>query len=500
MEAFNNSYYKTLYHGEIFSPEKREGVTAVGLKGSTISIIGTDERVLQWGEERGALSLDLKGRPLVPGFIDAHVHLLSTGIEALSLRIHGLTSISSILEILRGEVLRTPAGRPISLYSYNELQLKERRPPLLEELDRVAPHHPIFLSRSDLHSCVLNTKALEMIHQPPTPHGLFSGQKSYDLRGEFLKLYSYEEKERAMREAVFQALRSGVTTLHAMEGGLWQGNDAIDMALKIKEEVPLSIILYPMTTDLDFIEERELEYLGGDLFLDGSFGSHTAALTMDYRDSPGKRGVLYYDTEDLLSMVEKGLSLGLKMGFHVIGDRAIGQALQVIEEVSSISSIPEASFRLEHFSLPPPQGIEKARRLGVGIGIQAASKEGREMMVERLGKERASLLYPHREMYDKGLLLAVGSDSNVDCMNPLHSIARLMKDSFSFQEALSLCTWNGAQIIGEGKRKGRIEEGMVADVTLLSRDPSSLTPDLVEGVEVLWTMAKGEIVYQACHL
>lgn len=499
MESWNSSYYKALHNGQIYSPKKREGITAVGLEGDLISIVDTDERVLGWAEERRAKSLDLKGRPLVPGFIDAHVHLLSTGIEASSLRIHGLTSITSILEIIRGEVLRAPAGRPISVYSYNELQLEARRPPTMEELDLVAPHHPVFLSRSDLHSCVLNTKALERLRLNRKARGPLSGQESYRARGEFLKLYSQEEKERAMREAAFRAIRAGVTTLHAMEGGHWQGDDAIDIALAIKEEIPVSMALYPMTHDIDFIRERGLNYLGGDLFLDGSFGSKTAALSMEYSDSPGKRGSLYYKRGDLLSMVKWGIALGLKMGFHVIGDRAIEQALDVIEEVSSMTSIPEASFRLEHFSLPHPHFIKKAKKLGIGIGIQATSKEGREMMVDRLGKERASLLYPHKEMYDEGLLLAVGSDSNVDAMNPLHSIARLMKDSFSFEEALSLCTWNGAQIVGEGNRKGRIDQGMAADLALLSKDPSHLALHL-EGAEVLWTMVKGKIEYQGLNL
>lgn len=492
---FNRYHHRVIYNGQIFSPEKREECTAVGIIRDRIAVVERDELVLRWGRERGAVRLDLQGKALLPGFIDSHVHLLSTGIEALSPRIYGLGSISSLLELIQGEVQRTPAQAPLSFYSYNDLLLKEKRPPSREELDLVAPHHPIFLSRIDLHSCVLNTKAVERLGVKHPGQGLFLGKEGYNIRRKFLDLYSRQEKTRAIKEAIFRALKAGVTSLHAMEGGFWQGNDAIDIVLELKGQLPLHLILYPMTLDLDFIQERGLTTLGGDLFLDGSIGSRTAALSRDYHDDPGNRGSLYYSTRTLTSTVKKALSLGIKVGFHAIGDVAIEQALQVFEGASSSQEVSPASFRLEHFSLPSKGHIKRARDLGVGIGIQATCSQSLDLMKERLGQERVASLFPHRRMYDAGLLLAAGSDSNVDAVNPLHILASLHRRSFSFEEALCLCTWNGAQLAGEGERRGRIEPGMAADLVVLQKDLADCSPQALESLEIFITIVDGQLVF-----
>lgn len=497
IEAFNQSYYKVIHHGHLFSPTEEEEWTGVGIAGNIIMVVDRDEPVLRWGQERGAAFLDMKGRPLLPGFIDTHVHLLSTGIESLSPSIHGLSSVAAILDLIQGAVYRTPAGRPISFYSYNDLQIQEGRPPTRRELDGVAPHHPIFLSRIDLHSCVVNTEALQRLGFHPTGSGLFWGVEGYRLRRKFLSLYSRGEKTRAIKEAAFRASQAGVTSLHAMEGGDWQGDDAIDIALDVQEELPLHMVLYPMTLDLDTILSRNLHTLGGDLFLDGSLGSKTAALTRAYCDEPGNRGHLYYETKHLTRVVEKALDRGMMVGFHVIGDAAIEQALQVFEEASSCREVPPFSFRLEHFSLPDPGHIRRARDLGVGIGIQAFSPKSYPQMEDRLGKERSASLYPHRAMFEAGLLLAAGSDSNVEGIHPLGILARLQKRSFSYEEALTLCTWNGAQLVGEGGIRGRIQPGMVADLVVVNKNPALLPPEEQEWLQVLLTMGKGRIEFLA---
>jgi predicted amidohydrolase YtcJ len=253
-----------------------------------------------------------------------------------------------------------------------------------------------------------------------------------------------------------------------------------------------------------------LPRIGGCLLVDGAYAEHTAALLEPYTDDSSTKGVLYFSDEELNDFVGRGHRAGLQISMHAIGDAAIEQLLNAYEQALAADPRSDHRHRIEHFSLPTPEHIERAAHLGVALGMQpifASMPEGDEVGsrlpgLEFLGPERYARRHPYRAIVDAGILVAGGSDSEQRPESPMAGIHAVVNHPdeerrLTVMEALSLFTTNAARIAFEEDEKGSIEPGKLADLVILGGNPLTADPRTLGDIPVRMTIVGGEIAYRS---
>lgn len=495
--------------------ERQPSAEAVLVREGRIAAVGSTAEVLAQ-RPAGTDVVDLRGRALLPGFIDTHVHFMATGLASIGVPLAGCRDLADLLERVRRAAQGATTVRAIGL---DPDALAEGRYPTRWELDAVAPHCPVYLVRRDMHSAALNTKALALAPLPPDTPGLERDPQTEEingvLRGEAwyrasLMLSDYVDAgtwRAALREGINHALASGVTTVHALEGGFTSADHEVVTIAEYSRSGPragerrVKIVLWWQTTAVDRAIARGLPRVGGCVLVDGSVGSHTAALSEPYADRAGWRGTLYQTDDELERFIGEAHAAGLQVALHAIGDRAIGQALAAYEKVLSAHPRLDHRHRLEHFLLPSEAHMRLAARLGIHLGVQPAflmqwgGKDG--MYEHRLGAERAARVLPLRELLDRGLVAGGGSDSTVTPLSPLLGIqaaatAPHPSQRLTVREALHLYTTAAARLSFEEDEKGSIAVGRAADMVVLGANPLAVPPGEIAAIPVELTLVDGE--------
>lgn len=503
-----------LYNGDFIQVERPydPALDALVINDGIIAAIGRMEDVTK--EYRCRETLDLEGRTVVPGFIDAHVHFIMTGLNKTGVPINGTTSKDELLLTLKQEASLREPGTLLFGSGYDESIFLERTLPTCKKLDAITSKHPVWLSRVDCHSCLLNSLGFEMIHLPENMEGieyLEDGNKSGLLRGpantyarsRILPSIPNERKREALELASEAAIKKGITTIHALEGGELFPEQDILMLMEEKERLPLDILIYYQTTDVKKVKRLGLPRIGGCIMLDGSIGSSTAAISQPFEGDLENRGILYFGYDELLNFVEEAHREGLQIATHVIGDRAIEQMLKVYEEVLQKTTNQKMRHRLEHFELPVRGQMERAARLGLIISMQPAfdyywGGEGR-LYEQRLGV-RQKEMNPLKSVWERGIDMAGGSDSDVTPMDPILGIHAAVNHTnpslaLTVEEALSLFTYKNAFAAYEEERKGGILEGKLAHLVVLSENPLNVPQEDLKEIEVEMTLFHGNMVY-----
>lgn len=486
---------------------------AVVISGSRIEFVGSESDILHAIRPQTEI-LDLKGATIVPGFLDSHVHFTQTALRHLAMNLNGARSKEEVCALIQSEATRKPKGDLIYGFGLDEMMLLEKDLPSRYELDVVAPYHPVWLNRVEYHVSVVNSRALNLLDLPLNLHGVekddagiptgvLTGKANSLARIRFLDMIPEESRKRGLHKAAEAALEAGITTLNAMEGGyLFRDVDA-DFLYRYSPTLPVDIVLFYQTTDIEKVLAMGLKRIGGCIFLDGSFGSRNAALSFEYEDGPGN-GTLFFTDEEIEDFVENAHNAGLQIAVHAIGDRAIDQILRAYKKALSRNPRSDHRHRIEHFELPSPEQIRLARELGITVSVQPAYEHrwgGPGGMYEsRLGKERMMRTNPFREEWDAGLCLIGGSDSDVTPMNPILGIHAAVNHPnpahrLTPEEALRMFTRNAAWSIFEEHQKGKIAPGKLADLVVLSDNPVTISPSLIKDIAVIMTIKEGTIVF-----
>lgn len=490
---------------------------AVLVEGGVIAYVGSSEQVRALCESKRGRVLDLDGRVLLPGFHDCHVHMMGTGLNTLAIDMYDCRSVDEVLEQVR-EASRTYSGdRWIFGKRLDESRLQERRPPTAAELDGVAPRHPVFIVDRGWHYTLVNTAGFRLLglsEDTPgvrkDPAGNFTGRLHEEANGRakkaFFEKQTRTQREEALRRVAQRAAQVGITTLHAVEGGELFADSDVPILMGVQEELPVRVLLYWSTEDIAKIKEAGLPRQGSDILLDGSIGSRTAAFEQPYQDDRSSKGLLYYSDERVEEMITAAHLADVQISFHVIGERAITQALNCFERV--LSRYPKADHRhcLQHVGWPKQGEIERAARLGITLSTQPAFMYLRgtpgEVYVERLGQDRARQGYPLRKFLDAGLTVGGGSDSDVTPMDPLFGIHAAVnqpyaESSITVVEALRMYTIEAAKTTFGEQSRGSIAVGKQADLVVLAQNPLQTAPDKLKDIPVMMTMRGGEITYEA---
>jgi predicted amidohydrolase YtcJ len=492
-----------LHHAVILD---HPGADAMVIRGERIQAIGPSEALdAVLPSDAVVERVGLAGRFLMPGFIDAHIHLLQTGLVESGWLV-GLAKLprEEALAMLAAAVSERSGGWVIGS-GWDESDWPGRRPLSREELDAVAPRAPVLAVRVDGHLLVANSQALR--HLPPgTPEGLVDrsqGALREAAVEAMLGVARPDElsKIEALQAAAHLCHRRGITSVHTMTR-----HEHWEVFHRHREARRLRITFCPEIGALDALTEAAvttgcgdawLRYGGVKIFADGSIGAQNAAVSAPY--SAGGVGALNHDQTKLRDWVKRADETGWQAIIHAIGDRAIEQVLSVHALLSTDRGL---RHRVEHFELPTERQIETTRSLGLFVSMQpnfTANWSGPgSMYEERLGAARDQLSNPLRWVIDRGIPLALGSDGMPP--GPIYGLYGAVQGSFpaqrlSMEEALTCYTAGGAEFGFDETRSGHLVPGAWADLVVLDQDPR-VDPQNVLDRRVEMTWVGGTRVYK----
>lgn len=320
------------------------------------------------------------------------------------------------------------------------------------------------------------------------------------------------ELAEARTAAVHHAASLGIGTVHEMGGPDMMG--LADFDAWLEGSWPIEVIAYWSELDVDVPLSRGLRHVGGDVFLDGSLGSHTAALTEPYHDRPATSGHLEYDDDTLIGWFLEAASAGVQVGVHAVGDAALLQVVRcwravdaMLEERGVSNAVRRGRHRIEHADVLPRSVYDDIAELGLVISTQPAY-EGRwggpgGMYEARLGSERAAMTNPYRALADRGIAIAFGSDANVTPMDPWGTIALAEtrwreEHRVSRLEAVSMSTLGGRHAARQDRLVGVVRAGMRADLAAFEGDPYAAQDP--RGARCVLTIVHGRVAWGSAPL
>ena len=457
--------------------------------------------------------VDLPGCVIGPGFVDAHVHLTPTGITLAGLDLHGVTTRQGILDAVRTYAEQHP-GQVIWGHGWDGHDI-DGPLPTADDLSRVAGDRAVYLSRVDAHSCLVDRHTLAAaplarvqgidVDADGTPTGVLRLEANKVARRWSVGAMSTAELERARQVVAGHAAALGITSVHEMSGPDMMGVDDFDAWRS--GAWPVEVVPYWGGLDVAFVVERGLEQIGGDLLLDGSLGSHTAALEAPYADEETS-GRLEFDDDTLTEIFGEATNAGLQVAVHAIGDAAIRQAVRCWQAVERAlpeyegGAVRRLHHRLEHCEVVPPDLYEDIAALGLVVSAQPAfeARWGAPggMYETRLGPDRAAWTNPLRALADRGIGLAFGSDTNVTPLVPWGAVhaaqhRRRSEHALTRLEAVSAHTVGGRHAAGQQHYVGVVRAGMRADLAVWAGDPYAA--DDPRGATCVLTLLRGRVTH-----
>ncbi|WP_405461000.1 amidohydrolase [Streptomyces sp. NBC_00101] len=379
--------------------------------------------------------VDLEGALVTPAFTDAHVHTTSTGLALTGLDLSGARDLAEALERVRAFADGRPTDAVLLGHGWDAARWPGLRPPSRRELDWAAGGRALYLTRVDVHSAVVTTALLDRVPGVTAMSGYradgpLTGDAHHAVRAAAHASVTTRQRADAQRAALRHAASLGIGTVHECGGPEISGEDDFTslLALAGEEMGPRVLGLWAehVEDDKGAARIRRLGALGaaGDLFADGSLGSHTACLHEPYADAP-HTGSAHLDAARIATHVAACTEAGLQAGFHAIGDAALTAVVDGFRAAAGrvgLARVRAARHRVEHAEMLTPVTIAAFAELGLTASVQPAfdaawgGEDG--MYAQRLGAERAATLNPYAALLRAGVPLAFGSDSPVTPLDP----------------------------------------------------------------------------------
>jgi hypothetical protein len=493
---------------------------AVAIKKNRIILVGTNQEIKRViGKKTKVISLD--GKTVIPGFIDTHIHVADFGRCLLWLDLTGVDSIRELQRLLSEKVKQTPAGKWVIGRGWNQNRFKEKRLPTLSDLNEASQDNPVILYHEAAMICAVNSKALTLAgvtEQTVAPSGgaIDKNPRTGELTGilrdtatsliwQVVPEPTADELFEATALACQKIAEAGITSLHWIL--LSQNELPIIQRLYAEGKLPIRVnIIVPYeflkeTAGFQSTDSSMLRIGGVLMTADGYLDSKTAALTQPYSDEPSHSGTMLLTEQELAVSVERVLSLDLQPVIHAMGDKAVDAALKVIEQTASSKGV---RFRIEQAAVLNWELIKRLRAEKVVVSVQptvVATEFAVWSAATRLGVERARWLHPLKTLLKEGVKVAGGSDCPMEPLNPLVGVREaVLRRSFPAQrltveEALRLYTVDAAYSSDEENGKGSIEDGKVADLTILSNDPLAVQAKELGDISVEATIIDGKVVH-----
>ncbi len=511
---------------------------AIDTLSGRILAVGENDEIRRLGG-RDAELVDLCGRAVLPGFIDAHIHLLSTAYRSHYVDAELCTSEEEVAEMVRLRAAQTPPGQWIQGGRWYKAAWPGQHFPTKASLDRAAPDHPVALWSKDGHLLWVNSLALQragISAQTPDPAngailrdasgeptGVLQEEEACDLVFNVIDKSDPVLTRHLVEQSLQNLLRAGITTIHNIEG-----REALTLFQELRDENRLGVrvqMILPraMLPELQSLGLRAgfgddmLRIAGIKIFADGTLGSQTAAMLEDFEGNPGQRGILALPEASMMETVSTAAEMGLSIAIHAIGDRAARVALNSIERAQQRllaanmqQTAARLRYRLEHAQLVAPEDLERMRRMGVVASVQPFHAVADRDLAERYWGRRYKRAYAYRTMQEMGIPLALGSDSPVETFDPLRilyaAIQRndpatperaswLPEQALPVTQALWGYTLGAAYAGGEEHDKGSLTPGKLGDAVVLREDLLKIEPEKIRANGVQATIVGGKVVY-----
>ena len=536
--AQNPSHIIVYLHGRIYTNDPAQPwAEAMAIRDDKIRCVGRLDRILLecGGSDPSAETVQLKGKFVMPGFNDAHVHLGSAGADMLSVRLNGAATIEELQKRLAAAVAQHKEGDWITGSGWDHTLWPDKKFPNKQELDAVAAKNPVFLVHISGHVAVANSLALKHAEifkdTPSPPGGVIERDADGDATGMLeedsaMKLVTdripdlkLDQRRRGIEMVLADVAKNGVTS--AQDFSDW-ADFQVYQQLKVEGKLTLRITEWlPFLSSLNELMDRRAQ--GGTTdpwlkvgalkaFADGALGSRTAALLAPYSDDPSTSGILTNDPDKLRAMAIERDKLGFQLNFHAIGDRANRVALDVFEAVAKANGPRERRDRIEHAQVIAPEDIPRFAKLKVIASMQP-SHETTDMRwaEQRLGSERSKGAYAWATMEKFGVRLAFGTDYDVEPVSPFRGLYACVtrelpgggpkggwepQEKISLEDCIRAYTSGSAYAEFEEGKKGELKAGEYADFVVLSDDVTKIPPQEYTKIKVLRTVVGGRTVYE----
>src|SRR5438034_1307121 len=510
---------------------------AVAIIGNRIIAVGSNDEIKKLAGPNTKV-IDAKGRLVLPGFNDAHVHFLSGGFQLSSVDLRDANTPQEFAERIRDFAGKLPKGRWITGGDWDHERWPDAKLPTKELIDRYTPDTPVFVNRLDGHMALANSLALKLAgvsretKDPPVgvvvrdsktgePTGILK-DAAQSFVWKVIPAASFEEKLAAARAATNHAASLGVTSVQDMSAGADVG---VYQTLLDRGELKTRVYaVWPLPGWDRLARTGVRAHFGSAMlrtgglkgFADGSLGSTTALFFEPYLDAPNTSGIPsdeMFPEGAMLERVRGADRAGLQVIIHAIGDRANDNILSIYEHVEKENGDRDRRFRIEHAQHLRPQDITRFARDKVIASMQPyhAIDDGR-WAEKRIGPERAKTTYAFRSLLDSGAMLAFGTDWTVAPLSPVLSIYAAVtrrtldgknptgwipEQKISVEETVRAYTIGSAFAEFQENEKGTITTGKLADLVILSRDIFQIDPKEIEKVRVVITIMNGRTVYEA---
>ena len=510
---------------------------AVAVRGDKIIFVGGNKVIKKFiGPDTKVI--ELKGKLVLPGFIDAHAHLHSLGEQLSYLYITGTTSYQQVIDKVAGRVKTAKPGEWIIGGRWDQNDWPGKQFPGHQALSKISPDNPVYLRRIDGNSAFVNKKAMDISGITKDTPDPFGGVIHRDKKGEptgvlinramnsvkkHIPKDSKEQYRAKFLKAVQSCLAIGLTCVH--EAGV--GPEEIDMYKDLIDRDQLNMRIYamlgeqekpPLKGDLAaYFRKHKIEQYGNyflsvrsiKLFFDGALGSRGAAFFQPYNDDSQNIGLLRITPQYITEVAKAALKAGMGVNTHCIGIRGNRLCLDAYE--TALKEIPfnDHRFRIEHAQVVRPDDVKKFAALGVIPSMQPTHcTSDMNFVEERIGRERAAGAYAWQWFREAGLVIPCGSDFPVESNNPLLGIYAAVtrqdkggkpeggwfpQQRMTIREAIKGFTIWAAYAAFQEKVLGSIEMGKFADFTILDRDILEIEPKEILKTKVLYTIVAGKV-------
>jgi predicted amidohydrolase YtcJ len=522
-----------LYNGNIWTVNPREPrAQAVAISGGRFLAIGSNEDVLALAAGR-AKKVDLGGRFVVPGFIDAHTHPAEAGLSHLRMVDCDLRSIAEILAALRKRAAQTPPGQWVLGFKYDDTKTSDNRPLTLADLDTAVPDHPVFVEHRGGHTAWVNSLALrtakvdENTPDPPggkydrdPANGHLTGRVRENAKNAvFARVpsnFTRDDHRQGVKLISQMMTRTGVTSVHDALGtpedlrAYQDARDAGELSLRVYCLIYYQFMDKMLAAGIRTGLGDEWVRVGAQkMICDGSISERTARLSQPYVGRPDDFGILVTPEEELYEIARKAHAAGWQLGTHANGDVGIDVTLRVYERLQREMPRRDPRFRLEHCTVVNDSLVQRIKALG-GIPTPFSTYvyyHGEKM--KEYGAERLDHMFALRSFIDAGIRPTQASDYPPGPFEPMMALQSEVtrtdtkgnvwgaRQKITVEEAIRVGTIHGAYASYEENEKGSIQPGKLADLVVLGRDPFKTDPSQLINIPVERTMVGGKWVWES---
>jgi len=470
-------------------------------------------------------TLDLQGATVIPGFIDAHFHLKNYGKRLEQLDLKGINSLEKIQKIIKKKITQKKSGEWILGFGWDQNLWDKKIFPSANFLNNIAPNNPVYLTRIDGHSAWTNDSAISKTGRTVSQLNSINGgqvinncimvDNSMSIFKNYLPRDNKEQVKKWILLAAENARKKGITGVH----DAWQDKVTVESILELIEEQKFPIRCYGMLAgnDSNLLKEYfkkghyQNDYLtirAAKAFIDGALGSRGAALHKPYDDDQNNCGLILINKEEFLELSQQCYQNNFQLNTHAIGDRGNNYVLNYYTQI--LGGENDRRWRIEHAQMVTDKDLERFKEYNILPSMQPSHcTSDMKWLPERIGQNRLKLISRWQTFIDLGIKIPGGSDCPIEAGNPLFEFyaAITRKDhkgwpdkGFQPQEkvnrlnALKMFTTWAAYGGFDEHRRGKIDIGFDADLTVLDNDISTTDHKTILDTQILYTVVNGEII------